>query len=243
MPLSVSALVLRARQLEAEAIQRLAQRVELVDAIGQCMDALQRERGATSIYLASGGARFADERRAAIQEVQPLESQVRALMAPYLEPASGAQPKLLSLMAWVLLDLDALSSLRQRIDRRQDDLADVESRSRGTDREEARLARLRDELALATGRLEALRLVAAFLHVVLAEGGLALRGKGRDGLGRLGLGHRQQARRWPPCGIGGVVQVAQDLGQGSGHVTRSVESGGYTAARGKILPVEAVIGE
>ncbi|MEK8088059.1 nitrate- and nitrite sensing domain-containing protein [Aquabacterium sp. A3] len=119
MPLSVSALVLRARQLEAEAIQRLAQRVELVDAIGQCMDALQRERGATSIYLASGGARFADERRAAIQEVQPLESQVRALMVPYLEPASGAQPKLLSLMAWVLLDLDALSSLRQRIDQQQ----------------------------------------------------------------------------------------------------------------------------
>ncbi|KAG1302940.1 hypothetical protein G6F63_016701 [Rhizopus arrhizus] len=72
---------------------------------------------------------------------------------------------------------------------------------------------------------------------------LALRGQRSHGLGRLGLGHRQQAWVGPASGLGGRMQVAQDLGQGSGHVTRSVESGGYTAARGKILPVEAVIGE
>jgi len=53
----------------------------------------------------------------------------------------------------------AAGSLRQRIDRRQDDLADVEARSRGTERDSARLARLREELGVATGRLQALRLV------------------------------------------------------------------------------------
>jgi len=40
----------------------------------------------------------------------------------------------------------AAGSLRQRIDRRQDEVADVEARSRGTDREVARVVRLRDEL-------------------------------------------------------------------------------------------------
>ena len=119
MPLSVSSLVLRARQLETEAIQRLAQRVELVEAIGQCIHALQRERGATSIHLASGGLRFGDERLAAIQASEPAESRLRELFAHHLQVGSGAGPKLLSLMAWVLLDLDALADLRQRIGQQQ----------------------------------------------------------------------------------------------------------------------------
>ena len=50
MPLSVSHLVLRAKQLEIESIRHLAGRVELADVIGQLIHALQRERGATSIY-------------------------------------------------------------------------------------------------------------------------------------------------------------------------------------------------
>jgi len=53
----------------------------------------------------------------------------------------------------------AAGSLRQRVDRRQDELAEVESRSKGTPRETARVERLREELALATNRLAALRLV------------------------------------------------------------------------------------
>jgi prefoldin subunit 5 len=117
--LSVSSLVLRARQLETEAIQCLAHRVELVDAMGQCIDALQRERGASSIYLASGGQRFADERQAAVSEAQPAEARVRAMFERQLASASGASPRLLSLMAWVLLDLDALPELRQRIAQHQ----------------------------------------------------------------------------------------------------------------------------
>lgn len=117
--LSVSSLVLRARQLETEAIECLARRVELVDAIGQCIDALQRERGASSIYLASGGQRFADERLAAVSESLPSEARVRALFLQHLHAGSDASPRLLSLMAWVLLDLDALPELRQRMAQRQ----------------------------------------------------------------------------------------------------------------------------
>ncbi len=90
----------------------------------------------------------------------------------------------------------AAGSLRQRIDRRQDDLADVESRSRGTERDAARLTRLRDELALATGRLEALRLV---VHGIGAHEGVdfATLSQGYDVLGELGLPTSDRIRLVP----------------------------------------------
>ena len=74
--LSVSALVLRAKQLEIDAVRQLASRAELVDAIGQLIQGLQRERGASSIYLASQAQRFAEMRRKIVGEVQPLETQL-----------------------------------------------------------------------------------------------------------------------------------------------------------------------
>ncbi|RZL08033.1 MAG: antitermination regulator, partial [Rubrivivax sp.] len=62
LSLSVSQLVLRAKQLELEAVRHVAGRIELADVAGKLIHALQRERGATSVYLASGGQRFGDER-------------------------------------------------------------------------------------------------------------------------------------------------------------------------------------
>lgn len=115
--LSVSNLVLRAKQLEIDAVRQLASRAELVDAIGQLIQGLQRERGASSIYLASKAQRFADMRRKIVAEVEPLEAQLRAVFAEHLEPAQGATAKALSLMAWALLGLDALAALRSQIER------------------------------------------------------------------------------------------------------------------------------
>ena len=113
--LSVSAFVLRAKQLEIDAVHQLASRAELVDAIGQLIQGLQRERGASSIYLASKAQRFADMRRQIVGEVAPLETRLRAVCADYLEPAQGATANTLSLMAWALLGLDALAALRSQI--------------------------------------------------------------------------------------------------------------------------------
>lgn len=118
MSLTVSHLLLRAKQLEIEAVRHLAGRVEFADVIGQLIHGLQRERGATSLYLASGGQRFAAERLAAQQEALPIEASLRSLFAEQLEPAQGATARTLSLMAWVLLDLDALASLRQQVEQR-----------------------------------------------------------------------------------------------------------------------------
>ncbi len=118
MSLSVSQLVLRAKQLEIDAVRQLAGRVEFADVIGQLIHALQRERGVTSIYLASDGQRFLAERQSALEEALPIESALRKLFAEQLEPAQGATARMLSLMAWVLLDLDTLADLRVQIDQR-----------------------------------------------------------------------------------------------------------------------------
>ncbi|KQV98394.1 nitrate- and nitrite sensing domain-containing protein [Rhizobacter sp. Root1221] len=117
VPLSVSTLVLRAKQLEIDAVRHLASRAELVDVIGQLIQALQRERGASSIFLASQGQRFTDVRRTLVDEARPVETRVRDVFAVHLDPAQGATAKALSLMAWALLGLDALEALRTQIER------------------------------------------------------------------------------------------------------------------------------
>ena len=55
---STSDFIVRARELELQAMQHLAARAALVEVIGKLVHALQWERGATSIYLASGGRSF-----------------------------------------------------------------------------------------------------------------------------------------------------------------------------------------
>lgn len=114
-PVAASDLVLCAKQLEIEAARHLADRVELVDAIGHLIDALQRERGTSSVFVASGGERFRDARLSTIEEARQQEQRLRALFDGQMNRSSGATARMLSLMAWVALGLDALDGLRQQI--------------------------------------------------------------------------------------------------------------------------------
>lgn len=115
--LTVSSLVLRSKQLEIDAVRHLARRAELVDVVGQLIQGLQRERGASSIYLASQGQRFADMRRKIVDDVGPLEARLRAALAEHAEPPQGATAKGLALMAWALLGMDSLPALRTQVER------------------------------------------------------------------------------------------------------------------------------
>ncbi len=115
MSLSVSRLVLQAKQHEIHDVRRLADRADLVDVIGRLVHALQRERGASSIYLASGGQRFAEVRQNAADQARPIEARLRELFEAQTEPGQGATARMLSVMAWVLLGLDELEDLRQRV--------------------------------------------------------------------------------------------------------------------------------
>jgi hypothetical protein len=115
MKLSVPDIVLAAKQREIDELKRLASKAQLVGGIGHLIHALQSERGASSIFLASSGARFAATRLELIGASQSIESSVRTNFEMQLENASFGNAKIFSLMAWALLGLDALPELRQQI--------------------------------------------------------------------------------------------------------------------------------
>lgn len=115
---SVSALLLQAKRQEIEAARALAGRAELVDVIGQLIHALQRERGASTIFLASEGRRFAEVREHAAAEAEAVQQRLGMLFAAHA-PAPASGPRLLAAMAWVLLGLQSLPSLRAQIGQRQ----------------------------------------------------------------------------------------------------------------------------
>lgn len=119
LPLTATQLMLQAKQREIDAVRQLAQRTELVDAIGRLIHGLQRERGATSIWLASSGQRFAEVREQAMAETDQAEQRLRQQLAAHLAVGEPAQASLLTLMAWVLLGLDALPALRTQVARQQ----------------------------------------------------------------------------------------------------------------------------
>jgi AmiR/NasT family two-component response regulator len=115
MPHTTSEFILRARQLDLQAMQHLAERATLVELIGQLVHALQGERGATSIYLASGGRRFEAERTEAMARAAPAQQTLRAAFAAQLQSGSGASSQMMATMGWVLLDLDGLGALRAAV--------------------------------------------------------------------------------------------------------------------------------
>ena len=163
MPALVSDFVLRARQLDIEAIQALAQRVDLAAVIGQLVHLLQRERGLSSIYLASQGQRLATDRQVAIEETRPAEAALASLFQAQLQPASGASARSLSLMAWVMLDLETLQALRAAIDQRAPTAHDAVA---GYSRVIAGLVELIFHLADAAPDPVISRMLVALVHLV-----------------------------------------------------------------------------
>ena len=112
MVLSVPDIVLLARHYEIEALQRLASNAQLVGVIGHLIHTLQSERDATSISLASSGRRFASTRLKMVMETETVEHRLHTIFGVQLEQDAFTNAKLISLMAWVLLGLDALPDLR-----------------------------------------------------------------------------------------------------------------------------------
>src|ERR1700722_6436625 len=89
---TLAARFLRSAQLcRARDLRLLSILSELVKGISELIHALQKERGATSIYLGSNGAHFADRLAALVAESRSLEERVRdhlAQMDEKLAPVS-----------------------------------------------------------------------------------------------------------------------------------------------------------
>ena len=119
MPLSVPYIVFVAKQLEIQELKRLKTRSHLVGVIGQMVHVLQSERGASSIFLASSGKRFESTRLQLIRESKVVENSLRNKIESELDYSTHSNAKIISLMAWVLLGLDALPELRKRVTEQQ----------------------------------------------------------------------------------------------------------------------------
>lgn len=106
-----------AKRCEIAELQALARTSALVNATGQLVHGLQRERGLSNLFLGSHGARFAPERQAQINDCQDTEAALRASFdALDTESATvGNGARLFSRIAYVLHGLDALPGLRAQV--------------------------------------------------------------------------------------------------------------------------------
>jgi len=115
MKLSVPDILLAAKQHEIDELRRLASRARFVGLLGHMIHALQSERGASSIYLASAGKRFETTRRQLITESEAIEAQLRTSFETQINTPAIGPAKQYALMAWVLLGLESLPDLRSQI--------------------------------------------------------------------------------------------------------------------------------
>lgn len=116
---SALSFLIAARHCEIDELRRLARTSKLVSAIAELVHALQRERGLSNVFLASGGRRFGAQLQAQVHTsvqhaalVQGLFDQLEA-QAPQWADHNGA--RLFSRIAWVLPGLMALPTLRERV--------------------------------------------------------------------------------------------------------------------------------
>lgn len=126
--------LLIAKRAEIRVLERLALSCELVSLCGELIHRLQRERGASSLFLASAGLRFADELATMRGDVDVAADAVRAGFErlPGDAVRSDDEVRLFSRIAFVLHGLNTLPQLR----------ADVSARSPGCDDSTAAYSRL-----------------------------------------------------------------------------------------------------
>lgn len=114
----------------------------------------------------------------------------------------------------------AAGTLRQRIDRREQELQEVESRSRGTERDVRRIERMRAELQRAISRLAALRLV---VHGIGEYSGadIACLSEGYDVMAGLGLPVSDRVRVVPD--LAGVREYIAFYGEHRHDVEHEID--------------------
>ncbi|KPQ20527.1 nitrate regulatory protein [Halomonas sp. HL-93] len=114
---SAQQLLLTAKRCDIDNLTHLATTCEIVGDISHFIHMLQRERGASTIFLVSHGARFKERRATYRQHSQDAEAMMRRrLEALSQEARPQAAARLLRRIATVWSALDELSALRHAID-------------------------------------------------------------------------------------------------------------------------------
>jgi hypothetical protein len=114
---SALSFLLAARRCEIAELERLSATSELVGTIGRFVHALQRERGISSVFLASAGARFGAMRIEQVPECDALQSQALESFAGMAGDPGAIRngARLFNRIAIALDALDGLPDLRARI--------------------------------------------------------------------------------------------------------------------------------
>src|SRR5690554_7527122 len=115
-PATAAEFLMASRQCEIRNLEYFLQMGRLVQSVGNLVHGLQRERGATNLYLGSGCQRFARERTFMAGENDQLAATFRQALADIQEDLTThpVSSPLLGHIASALHSLDQLPGLRQR---------------------------------------------------------------------------------------------------------------------------------
>ena len=107
--------ILLAKLRHIEELQRLSICTGFIEAIGLMIHKLQAERGVSCLYLASSGTRLAQERSELITQNVALVEKFSVVLQQHLEESKTADAKQLTLISWILLGLQQLTSFRDQV--------------------------------------------------------------------------------------------------------------------------------
>ncbi|BFT29138.1 nitrate regulatory protein NasR [Alteromonas sp. D210916BOD_24] len=113
--------LLAAKHAEITVLEQLSSNCRIVNAVRELIHQLQKERGASNIYLGSKGERYSHERAHYVTSSELAESTLKSqLKALYLtDNISSGNPRLLSSITLAMQAADYLVQLRQHIENNQ----------------------------------------------------------------------------------------------------------------------------
>jgi hypothetical protein len=107
--------ILLAKLRHVEELERLSVCTGFIETIGLMIHQLQAERGVSCLYIASSGKRLAQERAELITQNVALVEHFRVVLQQHLDESTSADAKQLTLISWILLGLQQLTSFRHQV--------------------------------------------------------------------------------------------------------------------------------
>lgn len=107
--------ILLSKERHIAELEQLSVCTNFVETLGLIIHQLQSERGASCLYLASRGQRFATERIDILEQNLELENKFSEALQRHLAQNTLADAKQLTLASWILLGFGQLKSLRAQV--------------------------------------------------------------------------------------------------------------------------------
>ncbi|MDX3773260.1 nitrate- and nitrite sensing domain-containing protein [Chromatiaceae bacterium AAb-1] len=158
--------LLAAKQAETEALRQLTASCRVVAAISALIHQLQRERGISNIFLASGCERFQAQRQHQIQICTDTEQQLRDLLSEHYLAVSQHHSRVLHRISFSLQGLDTLPWLRHQTAEMQLNVLEI---TQAYCRLIASLLALVTEVAETSGEASITRLLVALFNLMQAK--------------------------------------------------------------------------